>query len=68
MPLRVTREVIGGVVVTRYNGNNPQGTRETGYKVRREEIRRQKITASQKSAARKRFQEAKYRRRYLGGT
>ncbi len=28
MPLRVTLELIGGDVVTRFNGNNPQGARE----------------------------------------
>ena len=30
MPLRATKEVIGGHDVTRYNGNNPQGSGPRG--------------------------------------
>ena len=65
MPLRATQEVIGDAVVIRYNGNNSSGARESGRPLARSQsVRSEKITAWRKRKA----QEAKYTRRYLGGT
>ena len=63
MPNRVTKEVVGGIVVVRYNGNNSTGSGSAS----REESRRFYITAAQKAKAGKRSKEARYAWRYLGG-
>ena len=66
MPLRVTKEVICGDVVVRYNGNNAGGGDRAGTAVR-PEGRADWITKSKKKAAKRRAAEATYRWRYLGG-
>ena len=66
MPLSATKEVIGGVIVTRYNGNNPKGTREARIEGHAR-VRGSWIKKGQKAAAKRRNSEAAYARRYLGG-
>ena len=68
MPHRATHEVIDGVNVIRYNGNNISGSRAEAEKGRFGQVRFQKIQASAKAKARKRVKETDYKRRYLGGT
>ena len=65
MPLRADKVVIGDDVVTRFNGNNPTGGRESG----RPGLRQAPVWVQKKAqaAARRRQAEAVYRRRYLGG-
>jgi len=63
MPLKTTLEVIRGDNVTRYNGNNPQGGRQSRQPVR--ESKAVKITAWRKAKANKAYQEKAYARRYL---
>ena len=49
MPLQETKEVVGGILVVRYNGNNSSRSGARSDKSRRQEIRREKITAWQKA-------------------
>ena len=67
VPLRVTKEVIGGVIVTRCNGNNPSGSRERVPEEKRWTVARSYQRKAQTKRARIRAKEAIYTRRYLGG-
>ncbi len=66
MPLRLTKEVIDGDYVTRFNGNNLKGSRSRGDPGRGAE-RLEKERTWHKAKARKRTKEKEYARRYLGG-
>ena len=64
---RATIDVIGGVRVTRFNGNGCTRSRQTGSAEGRGSSRPAYwITKGQKAAAYKRVQETAFRRRYLG--
>ena len=67
VPLRVTKEVIRGVNVTRYNGNNPSGSRAASSAWDRKTDTRERIKNWQKKAAKRRAREKTYARRYLSG-
>ena len=61
---RTTVEVINGAAVTRYNGNNQTAPAGEAFVARKRQwYRSKKITAWRKKKA----QEARYERRYLGG-
>ncbi len=66
---QVTLEVINGVGVKRFNGNNCPGGGSRGRTCFGEGIKRAPlwVQAKAKQAAIKRTKEADYRRRYLGG-
>ena len=70
--LRETKEVIGGALVTRFNGNNPKGSRATGGpRVSFSGIRKAPAWVQAKAstlAARRRVSEQAYAREYLGGS
>ena len=66
MSLKVTKEVINGAIVTRFNGNNCGGGREGDHK-ERSRARAERLTKAQKAEAKRRAKERLYERRYLGG-
>ncbi len=69
MGLKTTVEVIGGVHVTRFNGNNPKGGRQTGRAEVSRGLRRAPswVKAKARAQATRKAKEAEYERRYLGG-
>ena len=67
LALRVTKEVIDGAVVTRFNGNNPGGGREAAAGHKTVRPRGIYLTKAQKASARRRNAEALYDRRFLDG-
>ena len=70
MPNKPTKEVINGVAVVRFNGNNCTGSREGGSTLWSKSLRKAPVWVQQKAKAqalRRKQAEAVYKRRYLGG-
>ncbi len=62
--LKVTQEVIGGDVVTRYNGNNPSRSGQAGGRPTTWG-KKKKIIAWRKAQAWRQYQEKAYAEEYL---
>ena len=69
MPLKQGKEVIGGVLVIRFNGNNSSGAGSSrGSSAWAKVIRQEKITAWRKAKAKRSSASREYEWRYLGGS
>ena len=64
---RVSLDVIGGELVTRYNGNNCSRSNQGGGLANRKRVDAAKITDAQKKAAKRRHHESATQRRLLDG-
>ena len=70
MPIHISKEVIGGVHVVRFNGNNSSHDRARNRTAEREGgLSRAPRWVREKAAAsvRRQAKETEYKRRYLGG-
>lgn len=66
MGLRVEKVVIGNDLVTRHNGNNPSGGRQTGgQEIRPAYGKKKNIIDWRKAKAHRHAAEKEYTRRYL---